>query len=291
MLLYVILAYDCLLEVSPSVRDALKQKPYKIQKRETQQIYQVPVKWISFYAQGTNHSVSKKVAQLVIDRTNIEYKRMNIPVVLNLSTFQDIENTEYTFINYADLSLQKKISSSFGAKDNRTLNIYSANTFDASNTKLKMDDALGSYIRSWASFPTETNFNGIFFNSNGFFKGGLDTDEEMRNRVTELIRSFTHETFHWFGILHTFQGGCNEDGDGDYLDDTPAVDDHYRKNVKGGIVSRPMSMSWKKDTVLSSCRNGEFDLLDNIMDYTQFGFNVTPMQRERAIFFIQKYRR
>ena len=76
-----------------------------------------------------------------------------------------------------------------------------------------MDDTLGSYIRSWASFPLETKYSGIFFNSNGFFKGTLESDESMNIRVNEMIRSFIHETFHWFGLYHTFQGGCEDEDD------------------------------------------------------------------------------
>lgn len=97
-----------------------------------------------------------------------------------------------------------------------------------------------------------------------------------------------HEAGHYFGLLHTFEGGC-ANGDctvnGDMVCDTPP--DNYSL---GGCGQN----SCKTDT-LSSYSNGFFpmdvpDMTSNFMDYSSCGSEFTAGQTERMHFHIDNYR-
>ncbi|KAF2806975.1 uncharacterized protein BDZ99DRAFT_393757 [Mytilinidion resinicola] len=93
----------------------------------------------------------------------------------------------------------------------------------------------------------------------------------------------SHEVGHWFGLYHTFQGGCSEPND--YVEDTPqqAQPSYSHETITGNVESCP---------VIDTCpANPGNDPVWNFMDYTDCSHEFTPQQGARMNTAFNKYRR
>ncbi|KAJ3100833.1 hypothetical protein HDU97_001887 [Phlyctochytrium planicorne] len=166
-------------------------------------VAKVNVYWHVIYAGGKrrwNGNLTVDDVNKQIDVLNKDYGG------LVLFTLKGIDYTiAPVWFHYDDDAIHFEMKKALRKGTVNDLNVYTVNfTF--------------SSLLGYATFPWDVSPSTLYQDGVVMLHSTVPT---FPDGAYNLGRTLTHEAGHWLGLLHTFQDGC--DGDGDFVDDTPAV--------------------------------------------------------------------
>lgn len=186
---------------------------------------------------GATGNVSDKAVRDQIQVMNLGYGGMEGGVNTGFSfKLVGIDRTDNAawFNAGAGSSDEREMKAALHRGDASDLNIYSSTA--------------SAYL-GWAYFPStykvHPTIDGLIID----WESMVYTSTRYAGRY-DLGKTATHESGHWFGLYHVFQGGCNNWGD--YVDDTPPQLIATRGCPEGQ----------------DSCKEPGLDSIHNYMDYS-----------------------
>jgi hypothetical protein len=211
----------------------------------------VPVWFHVISPDGVVGNVKDSVIQRQLQVINANFTGTGFTYVLAGVT-RTVNESWYLLNSTGDEQEMKKALRRGGAD---TLNVYSTS---------------GAGFLGWAYYPST-------YDSREYIDGIVIDYRSMPGgeygREFSLGKTLTHEAGHWLGLYHTFQGGCNTNGD--YVADTPPM----RVPTSGCPEG--------KDT----CPEPGLDPIHNYMDYsfdscyTEFSPGQTARMQDQWLFF------
>ncbi len=232
--------------------------------------YVIPVVFHIIHNQGSENIPITKI-YAAIKRINEDYQAINEDLSSVRNQFLPLIDSLNIEFRLAGIDPEGKCTDGV----TRTLSELTYNATDEVKKLIQWDPA--HYLNIWVVNNIEDYGQSGVILGYATFPGGASWRDGIVVRadvVNYNARTLTHEIGHYLGLLHTFQGGCN---DNDYVDDTPPeAEAHFDCN---------------KSTNSCSTDSPDLpDMLENHMSYSSCRVMFTRGQVERMNYYLQNYR-